>query len=172
MSNNHSQQHPHNTNEETQISAITEIHYLPNMTLSDIEPFCIGTGTTPRRHLQCRYYRFSNKNIFQTWLEDRKQIVHWVCDKAKPGKHSINLEFMQFECNFAGSYTQTSLNHINTTNDQESNDNNNNNNNNKLSLFPSFLIQTTIVVVTIKKQKKKLCRNMRSFRISCFCSFL
>ena len=46
MSNNHSQQHPHNTNEETQISAITEIHYLPNMTLSDIEPFCIGTGTT------------------------------------------------------------------------------------------------------------------------------
>ena len=25
---------------------------------------------------------------------------------------------MQFECNFAGSYTQTSLNHINTTNDQ------------------------------------------------------
>ena len=36
---------------------------------------------------------------------------------------------MQFECNFAGSYTQTSLNHINTTNDQESNDNNNNNNN-------------------------------------------
>ena len=130
MSNNHSQQHPHNTNEETQISAITEIHYLPNMTLSDIEPFCIGTGTTPRRHLQCRYYRFPNKNIFQTWLEDRKQIVHWVCDKAKPGKHSINLEFMQFECNFAGSYTQTSLNHINTTNDQESNDNNNNNNNN------------------------------------------
>ena len=65
MSNNHSQQHPHNTNEETQISAITEIHYLPNMTLSDIEPFCIGTGTTPRRHLQCRYYRFPNKIFFK-----------------------------------------------------------------------------------------------------------
>lgn len=143
MSNNHLQP-PNNSHEDSsQITTISDISCLKILTLADLEPFCIGTGTTPRVHLQCRYYRFPNEDSFETWLDDRKQVVHWICRQKKPHKNSAFLEYREYECNFAGRYTQTSANHINTTNDLQQQQQQNGDGTNETTPVP------------IKKRKRK-----------------